>query len=92
MPYLFRPPTYNESYDPDETLCITRLLTRPRGYSVRVVGSTVDDYPGVTGVVVSDWSDYDYVYEGGHKHTLTDAEYTTLTTADIRWDDHLEAL
>lgn len=91
MPYIFKPPTYQVAIDRNRT-DIIRYLNNNRGYAVRVLGSTVDTYPGVAGVVVQDFEDYDYVYLGGKKHTISDAEYTTLTTADARWDDHCEAI
>jgi len=94
MPYIFQPPNYDESLAKasDEEYSLARYLTFQTGYSVRVVGSTVDAYPGISGPEVQDWSDYDYVYLGGKKHTISDAEHATLIAADARWGNHMTAI
>lgn len=90
MPYIFRPPTSPETFDANDRLW--RHYSFETGYSVLVTGATVTTYPGRQGPTTDEINAADFAYIGGHEYTISDAERTTLVTADSRWDNHLEAL
>jgi len=94
MPYIFKPPTFDVSCDPDFEHFddYFHRHTRKRGYSVLVTGSTVSTYPGINAPTTDEIVAADYHYQGGKKHTISDAEYTTLTTADASWAAHCTAI
>lgn len=91
MPYVFVPPSRDKVISTDED-SLWRFYNFREGYSVVVNGSTVSSYPGINGPSGADIESAHYVYLGGHRYTISDAEYNTLVNADARWGDHCEAL
>ena len=93
MSYIFRPPTFSVSFDPDmqERSGFAHRLSFNRGYCVVVDGATVTDYPGKQGLTADEVENYT-TYQGGRRYTISDAAATVLTDADAQWADHLEAI
>lgn len=76
MPTFTPPTTYQQAFGP--TVGLNRYYTYTRGVAVLVSGTTVteDRYP-----FQGDLDDFDFVYLGGYRHSISAAEAVTLTNA-----------